>query len=72
MIEKWENDCISRYALNDSNINDKNFEALNKDLVPDVILVKKSYTYDRVTRRRMRAWKLKHMVKDGDNMSADK
>lgn len=62
---------ISRYSLNDSNINDENFETLNKDFVPDVILAKKNYTHDRITRGRMRAWKLKHMINDVDNTTAD-
>lgn len=62
---------IFRYALNDSNINDKNFEILNKDLVPDIILTKKNYINDRVARRRMRTWKLKHMLSDKDNMTTD-
>lgn len=62
---------IFRYALNDSNINDKNFEILNKDLIPDIILTKKNYTNDRATRRRIRTWKLKHMLPDKDNMTTD-
>lgn len=62
---------IFRYALNDSNINDTNFEILNKDLIPDIILTKKNYTNDRATRRRIRTWKLKHMLPDKDNMTTD-
>ncbi|OAD56654.1 60S ribosomal export protein NMD3 [Eufriesea mexicana] len=64
-------DTVLGYALNESNINDENFDMLNKDLVPDIILTKKVYTYDRVARRRMRAWKLKHMLQDNDSMTAD-
>ncbi|XP_076631200.1 60S ribosomal export protein NMD3 [Colletes latitarsis] len=59
-------DTALGYALNDSNINDENFEKLNKDSVPDVILVKKNYMHNRVARRKMRAWKLKHMLNDDD------
>lgn len=44
---------------------------LNKDVVPDVILTKKNYTQDRAARRRMRDWKLKHMIQDKDNMVTD-
>ncbi|KOX68769.1 60S ribosomal export protein NMD3 [Melipona quadrifasciata] len=50
------------YVLSESNINDENFEMLNKDVIPDVILTKKNYTQDKAARRRMRAWKLKHMI----------
>ncbi|XP_033312268.1 60S ribosomal export protein NMD3 [Bombus bifarius] len=64
-------DTVLGYALNDSNINDENFEMLNKDVVPDVILTKKNYTQDRAARRRMRDWKLKHMIQDKDNMITD-
>ncbi|XP_061934948.1 60S ribosomal export protein NMD3 isoform X2 [Apis cerana] len=64
-------DTALGYALNDSNINDKNFEILNKDLVPDIILTKKNYINDRTARRRMRTWKLKHMISDKDNMITD-
>lgn len=44
---------------------------LNKDVVPDVILTKKNDTQDRAARRRKRAWKLKHMIQDIDNMVTD-
>ncbi|XP_003402047.1 60S ribosomal export protein NMD3 [Bombus affinis] len=64
-------DTVLGYALNESNINDENFEMLNKDVVPDVILTKKNYTQDRAARRRMRDWKLKHMIQDKDNMVTD-
>ncbi|XP_076749606.1 60S ribosomal export protein NMD3 [Xylocopa sonorina] len=64
-------DTALGYAINDSNINDENFEMLNKDLVPDVILTKKNYTHDRTARRKMRMWKLKHMLQDKDSMTTD-
>lgn len=64
-------DTVLGYALNESNINDGNFEMLNKDVVPDVILIKKNDTQDRAARRRMRRWKLKHMIQDNDNMATD-
>ncbi|XP_076298725.1 60S ribosomal export protein NMD3 [Lasioglossum baleicum] len=64
-------DTALGYAITDSNINDDNFEMLNKDLVPDVILIKKSYANDRTMRHKTRIWKLKHMLQDGDNMNAD-
>ncbi|KAK9304245.1 hypothetical protein QLX08_004249 [Tetragonisca angustula] len=64
-------DTVLGYALSESNINDENFEMLNKDVIPDVILTKKNYTQDRAARRRMRAWKLKHMIEDKDSMATD-
>lgn len=44
---------------------------LNKDVVPDVILIKKKHTQDRAARRRLRHWKLKHIIQDKDNMGTD-
>ncbi|KOC66748.1 60S ribosomal export protein NMD3 [Habropoda laboriosa] len=64
-------DTVLGYALSDSNINDENFEMLNKELVPDVILIKKNYVHDRTVRHRMRAWKLNHMLKNTDSMATD-
>ncbi|CAK9807411.1 60S ribosomal export protein NMD3 [Anthophora plagiata] len=64
-------DTVLGYALSDSNINDDNFEMLNKDLVPDVILIKKNYVHDRTARHKMRAWKLKHMLENKDSMTTD-
>ncbi|XP_031837642.1 60S ribosomal export protein NMD3 [Nomia melanderi] len=64
-------DTALGYAINDSNINDDNFELLNKDLVPDVILTKKSYAHDRVARRKIRIWKLKHMLQNEDDLNND-
>lgn len=49
-----------RYAIADSNINDKNFEKLSAESVPDVILVKKHYG----ERKRRRNWHLKHLNED--------
>ncbi|KAK4883570.1 hypothetical protein RN001_006889 [Aquatica leii] len=53
-------DSAFGYNLEDSNINDLNFENLNKNNVPDVILVKKCYS----GRQRQRVWKLKHLTND--------
>ncbi|RZF49096.1 hypothetical protein LSTR_LSTR008382 [Laodelphax striatellus] len=53
-------DSALGYSLSDSNINDENFEKLDQDKVPDVILVKKHYG-DKSARRRARLWKLKHL-----------
>lgn len=54
---------ILRYNIEDSNINDTNFDKLDKSNVPDVILVKKHYG-DRSARRRQRIWKLKHLTEE--------
>ncbi|XP_043471212.1 60S ribosomal export protein NMD3 [Leptopilina heterotoma] len=64
-------DSAMGYALGDSNINDSNFEKLNQDLVPEVILVKKFYGHDKAARRRARLWKLKHLAEDVVSMSTE-
>lgn len=56
-------DSVLGYNLEDANINDDNFEKLNKDRVRDVILVKKFYG-DQSGRRNARVWKLKHLNED--------
>ncbi|KAJ8949029.1 hypothetical protein NQ318_005203 [Aromia moschata] len=53
-------DSVLGYNIEDSNVNDDNFEQLDKSVVPDVILVKKYYG-DRAFRRRQRIWKLKRL-----------
>lgn len=60
-----------RYALGNSNINDDNFDKLDGDTVPDIILVKKFYGVDKAARRRARIWKLKHIADDIVSMSTD-
>lgn len=57
-------DSALGYGLVDNNINDGNFEALDGNAVPDVILVKKFYGSDRTAWRRARMWKLKHIAPD--------
>lgn len=64
-------DSVLGYALRDSNINDANFEAIDKDLVPDVVLVKKHYGYDKTARRRNRIWKLKRLADETTSMATD-
>ncbi|KAI4492444.1 hypothetical protein M0804_002235 [Polistes exclamans] len=64
-------DSVLGYALSNSNINDDNFEKLNGDTVPDVILVKKYYGIDKAARRRARMWKLKHIADDIVSMNTD-
>ncbi|CAG9865332.1 unnamed protein product [Phyllotreta striolata] len=57
-------DSVLGYNLEDSNVNDANFDKLDKSIVPDVILVKKHYG-DKSFRRRQRIWKLKRLA-EGD------
>lgn len=52
-------DSVLGYNINESNVNDDCFEKLNKDLIPEVILVKKHYA-----NKKKRAWKLKHLPRD--------
>ncbi|XP_018319253.1 60S ribosomal export protein NMD3 [Agrilus planipennis] len=52
-------DSVLGYNLKDSNINDENFDKMDINYLPDVILVKKYY--DRSVQRRKRMWKLKHL-----------
>lgn len=63
-------DSVLGYALKDSNINDANFDKLKEDMIPDVILVKKFYGYDKAARRRARVWKLKHIADEVVSMSS--
>ncbi|KFM68812.1 60S ribosomal export protein NMD3, partial [Stegodyphus mimosarum] len=53
-------DSVLGLDLSTININNKDFNKLNKEALPDVILVKKIYG-DKNTRHRKRKWKLKHL-----------
>lgn len=53
-----------RYNLSNSNVNDDNFDKLQSENVPDVILVRKFYGHDKSARRRARLWKLKHLASE--------
>ncbi|KAJ8921812.1 hypothetical protein NQ315_008444 [Exocentrus adspersus] len=57
-------DSVMGYNLEDSNVNDANFEKIDRSNIPDVLLVKKHYG-DRSFRRRQRMWKLKRLA-EGD------
>lgn len=56
-------DSVLCYNLEDANINDDSFDKLNKDRVPDLIIVKKFYS-DAHERKNSRIWKLKHLSED--------
>lgn len=55
-------DSVLAYNLEDANINDDNFDKLNKEYVPDIVIVKKHY--DTTVLRNSRVWKLKHLSED--------
>jgi nonsense-mediated mRNA decay protein 3 len=56
-------DEVLGFDLRDTVINNADFEKLNPDNIPDVIVIKK-YFADKDKRRRMRKWKLKHLAKE--------
>ncbi|XP_072939936.1 uncharacterized protein [Epargyreus clarus] len=56
-------DSVLGYNLGDTNVNDANFDQLDRDAIPDVFLVKKHYE-DKAARRRARYWKLKRMAEE--------
>ncbi|CAG9809837.1 unnamed protein product [Chironomus riparius] len=58
-------DEVLGFDLRDSVINNDDFEKLNPDNVPDVIVIKKHFP-DKDKRRRMRKWKLKRLPKEAD------
>ncbi|KAJ6637763.1 60S ribosomal export protein NMD3, partial [Pseudolycoriella hygida] len=60
-------DSVMGYNLLDSNINDVNFDKLDKSKVPDVVIVKKHYG-DSTGRRNNRNWKLKHLPEEETNL----
>uniref|UniRef100_A0A182N7U0 60S ribosomal export protein NMD3 n=1 Tax=Anopheles dirus TaxID=7168 RepID=A0A182N7U0_9DIPT len=55
-------DSVLGFDLREANVNNSDFEKLNADTVPDVLLVKKSY--DKTVRKQSRNWKLKHLNED--------
>ncbi|CAD7090471.1 unnamed protein product [Hermetia illucens] len=54
-------DSVLGYNLEDANINNDDFEKLDKERIPDVVLVKKFYG-DKMDRVNLRNWKLKHLA----------
>ncbi|GFS98675.1 60S ribosomal export protein NMD3 [Nephila pilipes] len=58
-------DLVIGLDLSTININDIEFNKLKKENLPDTILVKKIYG-DKMSRRRRRAWKLKHIDIEAD------
>ncbi|XP_012231936.1 60S ribosomal export protein NMD3 [Linepithema humile] len=64
-------DSALGYTLKDTNINDANFDKLSEDTIPDIILVKKFYGYDKAARRRARVWRLKHINDEVISMNTE-
>lgn len=56
-------DSVLCYNIEDANINDDNFDKLNKDRIPDLIIVKKLYSAMN-ERKSKRIWTLKHLSED--------
>lgn len=54
-------DTVLGYDLRDANINNDDFDKLKVDNIPDVVILKKCFD-DNNKRRKMRKWKLKHLV----------
>lgn len=53
-------DAVLGFNVEASNVNNTHFEAMNKDQLSDVLIIKKVFP-DRAARRRRRRWRLKHM-----------
>ncbi|XP_030749666.1 60S ribosomal export protein NMD3 [Sitophilus oryzae] len=63
-------DSVMGYNLDESNVNDSNFDKLNKENIPDVILVKKHFGDGAHKKRSHRIWKLKRLAEE-DTGSVD-
>lgn len=63
-------DSALGYNIEDSNINDGNFNGLDSSKIPDVILVKKYYG-NRMDRLKKRNWKLKHLAEENMAINPD-
>lgn len=59
------------FELRQSNVNDKNIDAMKQDHLPDVVLVRKVYA-DKATRNHKRRWKLRHLDIDEDASSQNR
>ncbi|GIY67004.1 60S ribosomal export protein NMD3 [Caerostris darwini] len=58
-------DSVLGLELSTININDTEYNKIKKENLPDVILIKKIYE-DKMSRRRRRKWKLKHLDIDAE------
>ncbi|CAG8499045.1 5817_t:CDS:2 [Funneliformis mosseae] len=64
-------DTALGYDLTSSNFNDNAFDTLNRNSLPDVVLVKKSYPQKR-RKNKPRKWKLKSISKEQEEMASRK
>lgn len=60
-------DSAMGYNLQDANVNNEDFDKINRDRLPDVVLVKKHYG-DALGRRNVRNWKLQHLNEEQTNL----
>ncbi|KAI0230254.1 ribosome-binding protein [Massospora cicadina] len=61
-------DLVYGYDLANSNLNDAEFDKLNADHVPNIVLIKKSYS-NRRRKPRHRNWKIKSLVKEEEALT---
>ncbi|CAI2180000.1 2642_t:CDS:2 [Funneliformis geosporum] len=64
-------DTALGYDLTSSNFNDYSFDTLNRNSLPDVVLIKKSYPQKR-RKNKPRKWKLKSISKEQEEMAPRK
>lgn len=60
-------DSAMGYNLEDANVNNDDFDKMNRDRMPDVVLVKKHYG-DASGRKNVRNWKLQHLNEEQTNL----
>lgn len=64
-------DSALGYNVLDANVNNDEFDKMNKERVPDVVLVKKHYG-DMLDRRSTRTWKLQHLNEEVTNLDRER
>ena len=62
-------DVVLGYDLANCNVNDDHFEKINRENMPDVVIVKKMYA-DKTVRNRRRKFKLRHLDADGMDVTS--
>ncbi|CAK5006692.1 unnamed protein product [Meloidogyne enterolobii] len=63
-------DSVMGYNIWQSNLNDRIFDLVKEEKVPDVVLVRK--VYDRTRRARKRQWKLKRILDNVESESVER